>query len=191
MERAVFLLREVLQYEYDEIAEIVGKSSANCRQIFRRAKVAISNLPDHGGETELAKQLKQPAREQATALVEQFVQALINGNVGQLLNIVMADATLYSDGGGKVRAAIRPIFGAERITAFFAGLMAKLPDKFNYFLANVNGETGIVSYSYGQPINVVSFEIRDNRIASFFIVINPDKLRHLPRQMPNKKSQTE
>ncbi|WP_261303892.1 RNA polymerase sigma-70 factor [Paenibacillus andongensis] len=177
VERAVFLLREVLQYEYDEIAEIVGKSSTNCRQIFRRAKSAISSFPDR--EDDPKAQLKQPVLEQTSAVVEQFVQALVTGNIGQLLNIVKADAVLYSDGGGKVKAAVLPIMGAERIAMFFAGILSKVPPGFSYSLTTVNGELGIVAYDDGQPYNVTSFHIVDGQIAAVYLVVNPDKLRHL------------
>ncbi|SDW79009.1 RNA polymerase sigma-70 factor [Paenibacillus sp. CF384] len=189
VERAVFLLREVLQYEYDEIAEIVGKSSTNCRQIFRRAKLAISQIPEQDDALKSSLQttpieqqqpLKPPAVEKTSTIVEQFVQAIMSGNMGQLLSVVRADAVLYSDGGGKVKAAIRPILGAERIAAYFFGLLAKLPQDYTYVLSEVNGETGIVGYDGdGQPNNVHSFEIADGQISSFYIVVNPDKLRHI------------
>ncbi len=177
VERAVFLLREVLQYEYDEIAEIVGKSSTNCRQIFRRAKSAISSIPERSDDTK--DQLKQPVLEQTSAVVEQFVQALVSGNIGQLLNIVKTDAVLYSDGGGKVKAAIRPIMGAERIAMFFSGLLSKVPPGFSYSLTTVNGQMGIVAYNDGQPYNVISFQVEDGQIAAVYLVVNPDKLRHI------------
>lgn len=177
VERAVFLLREVLQYEYDEIAEIVGKSSTNCRQIFRRAKSAISSFPDHGDDPQVLQ--KQPVIEQTSAAVEQFVQALVSGNIGQLLNIVKADAVLYSDGGGKVKAAVKPIMGAERVAMFFLGLLSKVPPGFSYSLATVNGQMGIVAYDDGLPYNVTSFHVVDGQIAAIYLVVNPDKLRHI------------
>ncbi|MDQ0892434.1 RNA polymerase sigma-70 factor (TIGR02957 family) [Paenibacillus sp. V4I9] len=177
VERAVFLLREVLQYEYDEIAEIVGKSSTNCRQIFRRAKSAISSFPDRDDDTKV--QLKQPVLEQTSAVVEQFVQALVTGNIGQLLNIVKTDAILYSDGGGKVKAAVKPIMGAERIAMFFSGLLSKVPPGFSYSLTTVNGQMGIVAYTDGHPYNVTSFQVENGQIAAVYLVVNPDKLRHI------------
>ncbi|MBP3961922.1 RNA polymerase sigma-70 factor [Paenibacillus lignilyticus] len=188
VERAVFLLREVLQYEYDEIAEIVGKSSTNCRQIFRRAKLAISRIPEQDDALKSSLQVSPieqqqslpPVVERTSTIVEQFVQAIMSGNMGQLLSVVRADAVLYSDGGGKVKAAIRPIMGAERIAAYFFGLLAKLPQDYTYVLSEVNGETGIVGYDGdGQPNNVHSFEIIDGQISTFYIVVNPDKLRHI------------
>jgi RNA polymerase sigma-70 factor (TIGR02957 family) len=171
-ERAVFVLREVLQYDYDEIADIVGKSSANCRQIFSRAKGAISGL---SGSAEAA-----PLKSESIRLrVEQFVQALMSGNAGRLVSILKTDAHLYSDGGGKVRAAIHPILGAERISMFLLSLAGKLPQDFSFRIASVNGETGIVSY-FGNEINhVITFRIEDDAITDIYIVINPDKLRHL------------
>ncbi len=168
VERAVFLLREVLQYEYDEIAEIVGKSSTNCRQIFRRAKNAISLPPERTGETK-----------QTTAIVEQFVHALVSGNIAQLLSIVKSDAILYSDGGGKVKAATNPIMGAERIAMFLSGVLAKLPEGYRSTLTTVNEQLGIVAYVNDQPHNVMTFQLEDGQIKAFYLVMNPDKLKHI------------
>ncbi len=183
-ERAVFLLREVLQYEYDEIAEIIGKSSTNCRQIFHRAKRAVSGLSAPADERPSAAEPScrspHPSQEQTADLVERFVQALTTGNVGQLMDILSADAVLYSDGGGKVSAAVRPVQSAERISRFFEGLMAKLPKAFTYRLAEVNGQPGIVCYFGKQPAYVFSFHMREERIDAIYIVANPDKLKHIP-----------
>ncbi|MCD9020867.1 RNA polymerase sigma-70 factor [Cohnella silvisoli] len=173
VERAVFVLREVLQYEYDEISEIVGKSSTNCRQIFHRAKRAVSGLSD-------SVEAERPKSESLMLRVEQFVQALASGNAGQLVSLLKADATLYSDGGGKVTAAIRPILGAERISLFLFGLMSKMPEDFSYRIVSVNDQPAIVSYFGTQPNNVITFQIEDGLITDIYIVINPDKLLHLP-----------
>ncbi|USB33948.1 RNA polymerase sigma-70 factor [Paenibacillus sp. YPG26] len=180
-ERAVFLLREVLQYEYNEIAEIVGKSSANCRQIFRRAKSALTRIPMADTDQEkTAAPVKPALLEQASGAVEQFVQALLSGDVNALLNIIKSDAVLYSDGGGKVNAAVRPIHGVERIAMFFSSLLAKAPEGFSYSVTSVNGDIGIVTYTHGQPLNVVTFQVQEGQIASIYLVVNPDKLRHIP-----------
>lgn len=179
VERAVFILREALQYDYEEIAEIVCKSSTNCRQIFRRAKNAISTFADQDDPDTGGMLSKQPVREQTNAVVEQFVQALVSGNMAQLLNIVKTDAVLYSDGGGKVRAAIRPIEGAERIALFLSGILAKVPVGFSSALMTVNGQLGVVSYQDGQANNVMTFHVEDNRVAAVYLVVNPDKLRHV------------
>ncbi|MZQ82406.1 RNA polymerase sigma-70 factor [Paenibacillus sp. 5J-6] len=181
VERAVFLLREVLQYDYEEIADIVEKSSVNCRQIFRRAKSAISAFANQDDENMGmgSIRLKQPVEDQANAIVEQFVHALISGNMAQLLSIVKTEAVLYSDGGGKVRAAIRPIEGAERIAMFLSGVLSKVPSGFSFELATVNGQLGVVAYQDRQPNNVMTFHIEDGQIAAVYLVVNPDKLRHV------------
>ena len=142
VERAVFLLREVLQYDYDEIAEIVGKTSSNCRQIFHRAKRGIhpEDAPNATG----------PATDDAPAyerLVQQFTAALASGDIGKLLGALAPDAALISDGGGKVTASTRPILGAERIAAFFAGVRKKFPPDFSFKTALVGGQPGVVVYT--------------------------------------------
>ncbi|WP_433945570.1 RNA polymerase sigma-70 factor [Paenibacillus sp. SN-8-1] len=180
-ERAVFLLREVLQYDYNEIADIVGKSSTNCRQIFRRAKSALTRIPITDTDSEEVTPTAKPTvMEQASDAVEQFVQALLSGDVNALLNIIKSDAVLYSDGGGKVTAAVRPIHGAGRIAMFFSGLLSRPPEGFSYSVTGVNGDIGIVTYTNGQPLNVVTFQVQERQIANIYIVVNPDKLRHIP-----------
>jgi RNA polymerase sigma-70 factor (TIGR02957 family) len=181
-ERTVFLLREVLQYEYDEIAEIVGKSSANCRQIFHRAKRSLGN---HAARDAAAAPSTSLERETATtgyqtnSVVEQFATALASGNIGRVLSLLSADSTLYSDGGGKVHAALLPIQGAERVARFLTGVLEKVPGMLSYRFAMVGGQRGIVSYVDGHVANVVTFRVEDGRIAAVYIVVNPDKLRHV------------
>lgn len=180
VERAVFILREVLQYEYEEIAEIVGKSSTNCRQIFHRAKGAVGVSSDPTDASSAGASGTGAAQSELLKLrVEQFVHALVSGNAGQLVSILKSDAKLYSDGGGKVTAAIRPILGAERISMFLFGLVSKMPADFSYRIASVNGQPGIVSFIGSQMNNVMTFHIVDNTITDIYIVVNPDKLTHL------------
>ncbi|MFC5405496.1 RNA polymerase sigma-70 factor [Cohnella soli] len=179
-ERIVFLLREALQYEYEEIADIVSKSATNCRQIFSRAKRAIG----HHSPAETAsvldfrpKEARTEGREDQLAdLVGKFIGALSTGNLGQLMNVLSTDATLFSDGGGKVSAATRPIAGAERIAKFFDGLMKKTSPGFSFRVATVNGSTGIVTYEDGRASSVISFHAKDGVISAVYIVVNPDKL---------------
>lgn len=184
VERAVFLLREVLQYEYDEIGRIVGKSGTNCRQIFHRAKRSLgTHAALNAGDPPPADsgvQLAPPAAGSAAGgLVEQFVSALAGGDMAKLLRLLSEDAALYSDGGGKVTAAVRPILGAERISRFLAGLLKKVQDGFPYRLAVVGGYTGIITYVHGRPLNVFSFHVVNERIEAIYLVVNPDKLKHV------------
>jgi RNA polymerase sigma-70 factor, ECF subfamily len=115
-ERAVLVLREVLACDYREIAELVGKAEANCRKIFSRVRQKLSHqLPN---ETIDYTQHKQ--------LVEQFLAAMRDGDAETMLALLAEDVTLYSDCGGKVRAAIFPIFTRERVLAFLQGITKKI-----------------------------------------------------------------
>jgi RNA polymerase sigma-70 factor (TIGR02957 family) len=167
-ERAVFLLREVLEYDYHLIAEVVGKSSSNCRQIFHRAKKAIGNHST-----------AQSSPPKASALTEQFVSAVISGNVSKLLSLLAVDAKLLSDGGGKTKAALVPIMGSERISRFYMGIMAKAKEDFSFKYMIVNGEPGIVLYAEQRVFGVLSFQIKNDLIQNIYWVVNPDKLTHL------------
>ncbi|MFK7694875.1 sigma-70 family RNA polymerase sigma factor [Paenibacillus sp. HJGM_3] len=195
VERAVFILREVLQYEYEEIAEIVDKSPANCRQIFHRAKRSISGTSRAGAdaevevdavaETDMGKRTTRPSsgppsEPVGSSIVERFVQALHTGNLTALMELLTQDAVLQSDGGGKVTAAIRPILGADRIARFLLGVIEKVPTDFRIQLTEVNGYMGIVGYDGSEPINVISFQLEADSIAGIYLVLNPDKLQHIP-----------
>lgn len=172
MERAVFLLREMFQYNYDEIALIVDKSNANCRQMFHRAKKGIMHNPGS---------INQDFGQQS-GYVEKFAQAVQDGNMSEILALLKKDAIYYSDGGGKVTAATRPVYGAEYIARFFLGIITKLSEGFSLKFAKVNGAPGIVVYVSGSVKYVLSVEMKDEKIKSIYMVANPDKLSHLNSQ---------
>ncbi len=167
-ERAVFLLKEVLQYSYEDIAEMVGKSSTNCRQIFHRAKKSI------GSPSEEKKITKKGA-----SLTEQFFRALTSGDTDTLLSLLSVDATLATDGGGKIKAAIFPILGADRISRFYQGILPKLPKDVSYTFTTVNSEPGMILTVGGRVYAVMSLHIENNRIQNIYSVMNPDKLTHI------------
>jgi RNA polymerase sigma-70 factor, ECF subfamily len=168
-ERAVFLLREVLQFDYEAIADVVGKSSSNCRQIFHRAKKAIGN---HSQKTYM-----EPTK--ATELTEQFVSAIVSGNVSKLLSLLAVDATLLSDGGGKVKAALFPIMGAERISRFYMGIISKTTEDFSFKITLVNEEPGVILYLDNKVYGVLSLEVQNDLIQNLYWLANPEKLTHI------------
>lgn len=168
IERAVFLLREVFQYSYDEIAEILGKSNANCRQIFHRAKKSMEYDPEN-----------QPSISMAESKVKLFVQSILNGNVTQLLDLVREDVAMYSDGGGKVKAAQIPIFGAAKVLQLLQNLVKMYTGKYTIKYTAVNGLPGLILTLDDHLQYVYSFAFNDNRIQTIYAVANPDKLRHL------------
>jgi hypothetical protein len=99
--------------------------------------------------------------------------------VASLMTVLAEDSTLMSDGGGRVRAALRPIQGAERIARFLFGIQKNVPGNAEFRLENLNGGKGILVVSAGIPISVLTFNVTGGQIAGIYIISNPDKLRHL------------
>ncbi len=170
-ERAVFLLREVFEFEYSEISEIVGKSEQNCRQLFRRARKQISER----------KPRFETSRADRDRLLQEFIHASSSGDLQGLVKLLKEDATLISDGGGKVASALNPIYGADRVTRFILGVIPKFPLGLTMSLVEVNGVPGIAFYSGTDAYSVIVPEVTDNKISSIYIINNPDKLQHLKK----------
>ena len=171
VERAVFLLREVFDYEYAEIASLVGKSETNCRQISRRARQSVA--------------ARRPRFEsfpqQEERLMEGFLQASLSGDMEALLELLSDDVTLYSDGGGKTRAALKPIYGADNVARFLTGITSNIPPGFTVKRTRVNGRPGLVGYfGDGRPQSVVSVDVAEGGIRAIRLVVNPDKLGNIP-----------
>jgi RNA polymerase sigma-70 factor (ECF subfamily) len=171
VERAVFLLREPFDLSYREIAEVVGKSEAACRQIEHRAR---QRLNEEGGPP-------RPADpEEHGRLLSGFLHAVKDGDLQKMMALLADDAVLISDGGGKARAALLPIYGSDRITRFFNSIVTKFGDAgIEARPAIVNGEPGTLNFLGGQLTNVLSIQIEDGRIRRLFLVANPDKLARL------------
>ncbi len=171
VERAVFLLHEVFDFEYSQIARIVSKSEVNCRQMLARAKKRIG-----APRTRFA---ADPA--QANRLVERFTEAAGSGDLEGLLAVMAEDITLWADGGGKVRgAALRPIRGARSAARFIIGVVCRfVPAERTLRPARINGEAGLVIYAAGRPLAALVLEVRAERIRSIYAVGNPDKLEAL------------
>ncbi|MET3698393.1 RNA polymerase sigma-70 factor [Bacillus oleivorans] len=175
VERAVFLLREIFHYPYDEIAEMLGKSSANCRQIFHRAQKSIHFDPTQNPSITIAEEK-----------VKDFVNSLLQGNTNKLLELVSEDVVYFTDGGGKVRAARVPVVGLEQVIKFHQYIFNKFASQFTYFYVLVNGMPGIRIRVNREVLQddeaseyVYSFAFHNNKIETIYAVANPDKLRHL------------
>jgi RNA polymerase sigma-70 factor (ECF subfamily) len=171
VERAVFLLREVFDYEYAEIAEIVGRKEAACRQLFRRARKHIAeNRPRFKASPEVHRQM-----------ISRFMQAVSQGEMRGLMDLLAEDVTLWADGGGKARgAARRPLSGRETVARFVMAsrrLIAR--DAARWDLVEVNGEPGIILREHDNAVVVMTFEVADRYIRTMRFVANPDKLRRL------------
>ncbi len=171
VERAVFLLREVFDYDYPDISRIVGKSEANCRQIVRRAKASLPKT---------AEPAATPPDARASEVVQRFLAAARSGNVQELLAVLTEDATLYTDGGGRIAATGRPIVSADHVSRFFAGIRRKAKAPAEVRLARINGQDGALILQNGRLDRTMVFELRGDRVAAIYMVRNPDKLQHLP-----------
>jgi RNA polymerase sigma-70 factor (ECF subfamily) len=170
VERAVFLLREVFEYEYTEIAAILGQSEVNCRQILKRARQHVSAMRPR---------FKAPDEKRAN-LLERFLQARGNGDMEGLLALLAKDVVLHADGGGKAIAVPNLVFGADKVARGALGSLRLLPKNLVSRIMQINGEPGIVSYHNGKPFSVVTLETGDGLIQAIYIVTNPEKLSHIP-----------
>jgi len=175
VERAAFLLHEVFDYDYATTAEIIGKSEANCRQIICRA---------HGHLQAQAK-APPPPGEQAEQLVEEFLAAAETGQINRLLALLAEDAVVYSDGGGRVKAAGRPIISADHASRFIIGIWPRLPAGTKWQPASINDRPGYLMHAGDELYCALSFDLAGDRIRNLYFVLNPEKLRHLKERSSN------
>jgi RNA polymerase sigma-70 factor (ECF subfamily) len=148
-ERAVFLLREVFDYNYGEISDLVDKSEENCRQIARRARQSVA----------ARRPRFESSPEQEERLMGSFLEACFGGDMEGLLALLSEDVTLWSDGGGKTPAALNPIRGADKVVRFLFGIIRKAPPGFVVRRASINGRPGLIGYfEDGRPQSVATFD---------------------------------
>lgn len=174
IDRAVFLLREVFDRDYAEIAPITGKSEAACRQIVSRARTQLSRTPKP------ADLVADTTRTEP--LVARFTEACRTGNLQELLALLTEDAVLYTDGGGKVKARLEPIFSGLYASRFLAGVSAFVFREALTRPTCVNGQPGVLMRRSDGVMTVTSFDFDETgrRIKAIYIVSNPDKLHSLP-----------
>ena len=174
IERAAFLLREVFEYDYSEIAAFLGKSEAACRQSFSRAK---KHLADH------RPRFQAPADTQKQLLTG-FLQAIQAGEMSSLMNLLAEDVTFWGDGGGKVKgAATRPISGRVAVARFFLETQnvfrRSLPEDSRPELTEVNRQPALVIRSGERAFSVLTIEVEAGHIQTIRVVANPDKLAYV------------
>lgn len=179
LERAIYIAKDTLGLEYQAIAEMLGKTEISCRKTFSRAKQKMGHHSEKPVEEET--RTKQQER-----FVEAFLRASDMGNFKPLLSFLKEEVTLLSDGGGKVRAAINPILGVERVRAFFEGLSAKGSFREGFEPVSVNGEPGLLLKRDGRVSKVLTVEWEPDlsRIRHIYLVVNPDKLQTFNRNNP-------
>jgi RNA polymerase sigma-70 factor (ECF subfamily) len=175
VERAVFLLREVFECEYAEIASIVGQSEVNCRQILRRARQHVTAARPRFETT-------KPTRDD---LLTSFLKAIGTGEMHGLIDLLSKDVVLHSDGGGKAIAVPIEVRGADNVArGILGGLKRLVPTTLVRKLAQINGDPGLVNYLNGRPHSVLTIDVDGDRIRAIYVITNPEKLAHLPSLEP-------
>lgn len=175
-ERAAYVLRKILSYDYAEIASILEKSLDNCRQIVSRAEQQLfADRPRFTANPEAAEQL-----------TSRFLQACASGDLNGLLQILADDAVLISDGGGKATAALRPIDGADKVARFFLGIFRKSPENARAVPVRVNGTPGFAAYLGDDLVSLFAFDIVDGKVHSCYAIRNPDKLERPSRDLADE-----
>ncbi|HLO30707.1 MAG TPA: RNA polymerase sigma-70 factor [Anaerolineales bacterium] len=170
-ERAVFILREVFDYEYREIADILEKSEAACRQLFSRAKAYLAvNRPRY-----------KSTPEDHRRLLERFIEAIEYGELSRLVDLLAENVTFWADGGGKVKgAATHPMHGRIAVAQFLLAVRQFAPEGYHHAVQVLNGMPALVLRTKeGMPFTVLSIEVNEDYIYEIRGVADPDKLRHL------------
>jgi RNA polymerase sigma-70 factor, ECF subfamily len=164
LERAVFLLREVFEYDYAEIAAIVGKSEAYCRQVLHRAHQHL----------EQRRPRFEVSRQQQERITSQFLDVSLGGDMQGLLNLLADDVVFAPDSGGKAWAGLKPVHGADKVARGVLGGRRFLPPGIQASIEEINGQPAIVGYVDGRPVIVLLLSIEGERIRNIYQVVNPD-----------------
>ncbi len=172
-ERAAFLLRQVFEHDYKDIASMLGKNEAACRQLVHRAQGRV--------------QQEQPRFEVPTevhrALLARFMQAAADGDRGAMKALMADGIQLVADGGGKVNSFFHILHGAGRVAGVYWALEHQNPGQVSYRPALINGEPGLLRYVDGKIESAQAFIVDADRIVAVFVMRNPDKLGALPQCM--------
>ena len=172
LERAVFLLHDVFDYSHTEVADITGKTEEACRQTLHRANKAVQ-------ERRSRFEVRPSAADRLTA---EFATAVQAGNLDDLMSLLHEDIIAYSDGGGRTRAALNPIYGQDRVARFLVGIARKGGEGLKRQVAEINAQPGFLGFRDGEAHTALVLDIEQDRIRAIYIVVNPEKLQHLPKE---------
>ncbi|MFC4812331.1 RNA polymerase sigma-70 factor [Paenibacillus sp. GCM10023250] len=173
-ERAVFVLREALGFDYQEIAGLVDKSEPNCRKLFSRARAKMGIAPEELVRTE--------AETAGSEWVQGFLAALKQGNLNGLMSMLSQEVELVTDGGGKASVIPRPIATKRRVAAFLLGPLRQIATRAGELaieLVQLNGQPGLILQTDDGVRSAVLFHVEGDAIRNFYVVRNPDKLAHI------------
>ena len=169
LERAVFVLKDVFGFSYREIAGMLDRSEAAVRQVGHRARSHVhARRPRFDASAEVRRRV-----------TEEFLAACQGADLSRMMELLAPDVTAWTDGGGKVPAALRPLHGAGKVARWLLAVMAGSWPRWEVRDVDVNGMPGLVVTAAGVPEAVVCLDVSHGRIAELRIILNPDKLRHI------------
>lgn len=178
LERAAFLLHDVFDYSFTQVADALGRNEAACRQLASRARTRVREARPAGGIA--PRPASGPVDAKHAELLSAFMAASRSGDVAALSRVLAGDVRLVTDGGGKVAAALNVIDGPDRVAAFLVGAVRKgWTDDMRVRVDTINGLPGLIVSGPGGLIQTNAFEIENGRIRAIYVVRNPDKLQHL------------
>lgn len=178
LERAAFLLHDVFDHSFAQVADTLGRNEAACRQLASRARARVRAARPAGAIPPEPESSSGDAKH--AELVSAFMTASRSGDVATLTRLLASDARLVTDGGGKVAAALNVIDGAERVAAFLAGVVRKgWTDETTVRFETINGLPGLIVSGPEGLVQTNAFEIQGDVVKAIYVVRNPDKLRHL------------
>jgi RNA polymerase sigma-70 factor (ECF subfamily) len=194
LERAAFLLHDVFDFSFNEVALALDRSDAACRQLATRARAHVREARPRGA-TRPAPQSDGTDVKHAQ-LLSAFMAATRAGDLEQLTQLLTSDARVVTDGGGKVRAALEVIEGADRVARFLVDVTRPRPGQwwradFTVRLATINGLPGVIVDAPEGAVQTTAFEVEGERIHALYVVRNYEKLRHLARAVPPHVSRPE
>jgi len=195
LERAAFLLHDVFDFSFSEVATALERREAACRQLAARARAHVRAVRPRGVTAPPARPAEIDAKH--AQLISAFAAATQSGDLNALTQLLASDVRVVTDGGGKVAAGLNPrhrlghvVDGADRVARFLVGgarerVGARWPEAFTMRLATINGLPGVIVDGPEGPVQTAAFEIEDDVIRALYVVRNPDKLRHLAAAPPS------
>src|SRR5437868_6212883 len=172
-ERAVFLLHEVFDYPFSEIGMMLSKSTANCRQIYHRARQALQEQ----------RARFEPEPQRLRQLLFSFISATQDGNMEALTSLLVESVVSWADGGGKARANLKPLYGKLAVARFWLSVALKNERPGIFTLAEINGSPALLFWEEGQLAGVLSLTLSAGGIQEIYALVNPEKLAYLNRQL--------
>jgi RNA polymerase sigma-70 factor (ECF subfamily) len=182
LERAAFLLHDVFDFSFNEVAAALARTEAACRQLAARARRHVRETRPRGLSAPAARSGEIDRKH--AELLSTFAAATQSGDLDALTQLLASDVRVFTDGGGKVRSAREVIEGADRVAPFLVGVARKHPgqwwrDDFVVRFGTINGLPGVIVHAPEGPVQTTAFEIEGDLIRALYVVRNPDKLRHL------------